>query len=132
MRFPALVKDALRTLFRALLKPATERYPEKEKVEVPDGFRGIHRIDLEKCAGCGLCAKDCPAGAIKMVKMQGTKGLGVPIIDLGRCIFCFQCAESCPRGAIEPTKRFSRVVRDAGDLVLGMMPNATRQLGGSQ
>ena len=42
---PAIIKDALKTLVRALVgKPATIRYPEVE-VKVPEGFRGRHWLD---------------------------------------------------------------------------------------
>lgn len=27
----------------------------------------VHDFDLEHCKGCGICAKECPAGAIEMV-----------------------------------------------------------------
>ena len=28
------------------------------------------RVDLDFCKGCGLCAKECPCGAIDMVPEQ--------------------------------------------------------------
>ena len=117
---PAILKDALRTLVRALRKPATVRYPEV-RVEVPEGFRGPPWVDLSKCVGCGLCARDCPSGAIRMVGMADG-GRRVPVVDLARCIFCSQCSESCPKGAIRAGREFKIAVSDSGDLVRDFRP----------
>jgi len=46
----------------------------------------------KRCDGCGICAAQCPAGALAMEE-------GAPAIDRGKCIRCFCCNELCPRGA---------------------------------
>ncbi|MHA1594480.1 MAG: NuoI/complex I 23 kDa subunit family protein [Candidatus Baldrarchaeia archaeon] len=101
MRLPARFSPEL--LRHVPRKPATVMYPFVP-VEAPEGFRGKHEFDIEKCVGCGLCARDCPSGAIEMVPDERTKGKKRPVIHLDRCLFCAQCEESCPRGAIKLTK----------------------------
>lgn len=54
-----------------------------------------YRIDPEKCKGCTLCAKNCPADAI-------TGEVKKPhVIDPKKCIKCGACKENCRFDAIE-------------------------------
>ena len=53
-----------------------------------------YKIDPVKCKGCTLCARTCPAGAIKgSVKNPH-------VIDPSKCIKCGACMEKCKFGAI--------------------------------
>ena len=53
-----------------------------------------YNIDRDKCRGCTLCARTCPAGAI----MGSVKNPHV--IDQDKCIKCGACMEKCKFGAI--------------------------------
>lgn len=61
---------------------------------VCQAFRRFY-IEAEKCRGCSLCSKVCPAGAISgKVKSPYT-------IDQEKCIHCGACVDSCRFAAIE-------------------------------
>ncbi|HOL18246.1 MAG TPA: 4Fe-4S binding protein, partial [Bacillota bacterium] len=77
--------------------PATVDFP-KSAVPVPPDYRGKPVLIQEKCTGCGLCQRDCPAAAIEMVDVGAKRPK--PAFDYGRCAFCAQCAESCRSDAI--------------------------------
>jgi NADH-quinone oxidoreductase subunit F len=51
-------------------------------------------IDPDKCKGCTLCSKKCPANAI-------SGNIKLPhVIDTKKCIKCGACAEVCKFGAV--------------------------------
>ena len=51
-------------------------------------------IDPEKCKGCTLCSRVCPAGAISGTVKQPH------VIDQSKCLKCGACIEKCKFGAI--------------------------------
>ena len=53
-----------------------------------------YQIDPVKCKGCTLCARGCPAGAIRGTVRQPHS------IDTAKCIKCGACIEKCKFGAI--------------------------------
>ncbi|MBP5208177.1 MAG: NADH-quinone oxidoreductase subunit NuoF [Clostridia bacterium] len=53
-------------------------------------------IDPDKCRKCGLCARQCPTGAI-----TGVVGKEPFVIDQSKCIKCGMCMSSCKFKAIE-------------------------------
>ena len=46
------------------------------------------------CIGCGLCAKNCPQGAITMEN-------NLPVINYDKCNGCKTCVTKCPRKCIK-------------------------------
>jgi len=127
----------LKTLFSQLLtRPVTNRFPVKymprsvtgllRKVEegkatihppvpVPEKFRGKLAYDREKCIGCQLCIRVCPAQVIKF-KPEEKKIR----IHVARCTFCSQCVDACPVGALSMSQEFLLADYDrfSGNLVV--------------
>lgn len=50
-------------------------------------------VDIEKCAGCGVCAEACSVGAISLVG-------GTAKVDQEKCTDCEACVEVCPNRAM--------------------------------
>ncbi len=95
-------------IFRAIIdaftnKPETTSYPFTP-LELPEGFRGaVIMLDPEKCSGCGLCVRNCPAEALVLEKesRDAFRLVHYP----ARCAYCGQCEESCRQGAISHTNQ---------------------------
>ena len=91
VKLGALLKDVLRSLFE---RPATERYPS-ERRRPPARLRGALHWNPEKCTGCGLCVKDCPANAIEVITINKANKRFVMRYHADRCTFCAQCVQNC-------------------------------------
>lgn len=96
MRLGAMLTDILKSTFK---KPATERYPFVKKA-APRNLRGKIVWDREACTACGLCAKDCPSNAIKIIAYNKKEKDIVFEYQLDTCLYCSQCVHTCNRGAL--------------------------------
>jgi NADH-quinone oxidoreductase subunit I len=91
------------TLGNLFKKKVTIQYPETRK-EPSDRFRGMFRLDEDRCIKCTICARDCPIDILYIDWHQevnaetGTKEkvLDRFDVDLQRCMFCGLCEEGCP------------------------------------
>ncbi len=97
MKFGSMFNDVAASLVR---KPVTERYPQVRR-KAPDRLRGQLIWHPQKCTGCELCVKDCPAGAISLLVLDKSTKRFVLCYYLDRCTFCAQCVQSCRHGCIE-------------------------------
>ena len=64
---------------------------------------GKVEIDGSRCTGCGLCAPDCPTGALSFSsREQGTYEV---MFWQQACPGCGHCVNSCPEGCLRLEKR---------------------------
>ena len=70
-----------------------------------------------ECEGCGLCAKQCPAKAVKIVE-------GKAVINLEKCWGCSICEVNCPSLAPQ-VALFDDVLGQAAAAVIHKMPKET-------
>lgn len=96
-----IAAEAIKNLFRA---PAATGGAG----QATEHYRGLITYDPAGCVACGLCMKDCPTGAIKVINDGSREEKKMRAeIDTGRCIFCCQCADSCAKKCIAVTPNYN-------------------------
>lgn len=75
-------------------------------LELPPGFRGRVVINAEKCRGCGVCVRDCPAAALELERVSRDEFRLIYHPD--RCAYCSQCELSCAFDAMYLSNDFVR------------------------
>jgi len=91
MTIGSMLGDVVKSLFA---KPVTEKYPFAPS-PAPTDFRGKLMFNPEKCSGCLLCMKDCPANAIEILTVDKVNKKFVMRYNVDRCTFCAQCVLNC-------------------------------------
>ena len=122
------MKIVFGVMYRALFKNEmhTFQYPI-EKIQISQGYRAIHKLlrfmesENERCIGCGLCEKICPAKCIRMdttTSESGRKKVPQYTINFGRCIYCGYCADVCPELAIVHGNRYENATEQRAHFAL--------------
>jgi anaerobic sulfite reductase subunit C len=57
------------------------------------------KLDADGCISCGICAKSCAEGALKMGED------GKPVFAAEKCIYCGDCVKVCPTSAWQAEKK---------------------------
>ncbi len=96
MRIGAMLGDISRSLFK---KPVTEMYPFTRK-PAPERLRGKLVFVPDKCTGCKICVRDCPANALELLVVDKATKRFVLRFHSDRCTYCAQCVFSCNFDAI--------------------------------
>lgn len=127
MRMGAMLGDIWSSLFK---DPITERYPFVRR-PTPVNLRTQVVWNPEKCGGCQLCVKDCPAGALELIIIDRAAKRFVMKYDVDHCIYCAQCAKSCRFGCLQLSNskwELAALERDAYTIYYGKDENISAAL----
>lgn len=115
----------LNAVIEAMIKPSeTVAYPFAP-LDLPEGYRGAIVFETDKCTGCGLCVRDCPAEALQLIKKSREEYtlLHYP----ARCAYCGQCEVSCRHSAISHSNRLVGSTTNKEDWVVVLKEERTEK-----
>jgi len=110
----AVVFEAVKSIFK---KPVTSEYPRKKR-EIHKKFAGMISFEQDKCIGCNMCVRNCPANAIQITKVPDKDKVFSCTLSLANCIFCSQCVFVCPKKALYTTNKFELAQTDKSKLTV--------------
>jgi NADH-quinone oxidoreductase subunit I len=111
-------------------KIVTRQYPEnRATLKFPPRYRATLKLIYDdqgyhRCTACGLCAKACPNGSIKVLARKGPvtgkNELDHYIWRMDSCTVCNACVQVCPFGALEMGQSFENAVYDRRLLIFSL------------
>jgi NADH-quinone oxidoreductase subunit I len=111
-------------------KIVTQQYPEnRATLKFPPRYRAMLKLIYDeqgyhRCTGCGLCAKACPNGSLKVLSRKGPvtgkNELDRYIWRMDSCTVCNACVQVCPFGALEMGHEFENAVYDRRLLIFSL------------
>ncbi|SMB93909.1 NADH dehydrogenase subunit I [Desulfonispora thiosulfatigenes DSM 11270] len=127
MRGKGLLKGLGVTGKAIFSKRVTEEYPDVMP-DIASRWRGLFRLDIDKCISCGMCVRACPNEVIKITtEMDENKKrkLSGYEMNLSYCLWCGMCVEACPTHCLRHTKDFETATffKDEVTLDLFNRPN---------
>ncbi len=107
-------------------RPLTIQYPDKIDKPVqemlPESYRGVLEVDMDRCTVCLQCQKICPLGCINIESCKnpetGNREVTKFDIDIGLCMYCGLCAETCNFDALDHTREFEATVTTPDQMIL--------------
>ena len=123
---PEIIRGMWLVLKRMFEVPKpTLQYPE-ERFNPESSYRGrpvlVKENGVERCVACGLCARVCPALAIRVeggeTQYEKERYPSEFEINMLRCIFCGLCEEVCPEEAIVMSKDYELVFQSQASAYL--------------
>jgi ech hydrogenase subunit F len=118
-----MMSESISNLFK---KPATNMYPFTPYTPIKD-TRGLFQMDHKTCIHCGLCAKACPCGIIKVDRAKKHYEILV-----SGCILCYRCADTCPKKCITFREKYNEPTDSRTVIVYETLPKGSKPPKGAE